>query len=142
MFAIVGWTVFTIVLVGLVADAVHAYYTTTGTAWQRLLAVGKTSATIMVARLGAIGGLALNAAIEIADLVGSPAVSAALTQYVDAKAVGYTLAVAAIVVEWSRRRTLRVEAPAPVSVGFVAPEAVELVKAPLIGQVGVTSTEK
>lgn len=133
MISTFGWIVFTIVFAGLVADAVHGYYTATGTVWERLLAVGKSSATIMVARLGAIGGFVLNALVEIADLIGSPAISSALTTYVDAKAVGYTLVAAAIVVEWSRRRTLRVEAPT-VSQSFMAPTSVELVKVPLVGQ--------
>lgn len=108
------WIIFWVVLLALVVDAVHGYVHSTGTVWDRLLAVGKDSATILVARAGAIGGLGLNAIVQVADLLGAPSVSTALTTYVNTKAVGYTLAAAALVVEISRRRTLDVPVLGPV----------------------------
>lgn len=97
-----------VILVGLVADAVHSYVTGTGNVWQRMLAVGKSSASIMSARIGMIGGFGLQAIVSVADAVSSPGVKAFVDQYINASAVGYTMIAAALIAEIARRRTLTV----------------------------------
>lgn len=97
-----------LVLVGLVVDAVHGYRTGTGSVWQKLLAVGKNSASILAARVGMLGGLGLQAIVEISDIVASPGVKAFVDQYASAKAIGWTMIAAAFISEIARRRTLTV----------------------------------
>lgn len=97
-----------VVLIGLVADAVHGYVTGTGTVWDKMLAVGKSSASILSARVGMIGGFGLQAIVSLAEVISSPTVKAFVDQYINASAVGYTMIVAAVIAEVARRRTLTV----------------------------------
>lgn len=97
-----------VVLIGLVADAVHGYVTGTGNVWDKMLAVGKSSASIMSARVGMIGGFGLQAIVSLAEVIASPGVKAFVDQYINASAVGYTMIAAAVIAEIARRRTLTV----------------------------------
>lgn len=123
-----------LVLLVLVGDAVYSFVKGGSSIKERLLAIGKSSATVAVARLGAIAGLGFDNIVSAADLLLSPSVSAAITQYVPGKAIGYTLAASAVIVEYSRRRSLRVVVDSPAS-----PFGMAVEKAPLLG---VPATEK
>lgn len=98
------WTMFWLVLIGLVADALHGYLTSTGTIGERILAVGKQSETIVVTRLAAISGLGMNAVVEIANALNAPGVALVIDKYLDPKVVGYVMVAMALVVEVARRR--------------------------------------
>lgn len=104
----VMYFVLELVLLALILDFVMGYRKGEGGTWQKFLSAGKNSASILAARVGYIGGLALQAIVEIADVVASPTVKAFIDQYVNAKAVGWTLIAAAFIAEIARRRTLTV----------------------------------
>lgn len=101
-FRIIAYTA----LVALAADFYLSYRKQEGTVWQKLLAAGKSSASILQARVAAIGGIALNGIVDIADIIGNPGLKAMIDQYINAPAVGWTMVGMAFVAEWARRRTL------------------------------------
>jgi hypothetical protein len=106
----IGATVCVIILAMLAYDAFRNYKlegAEGGGLYDRFLAIGKQSLTIAIARLGAISGLSLDLLVDVAHVISSPTVSGALSTYLpQVKAVSWTLIIAAVVVEWSRRRTM------------------------------------
>lgn len=102
----VAWSLFWLILAGLTVDAIHGYAKGTGSMWDKMLSMGKSSASILAARVGAIGGLGLQGIVEIADVVATPGVKAFVDQYINAPAVGWTMVACALVAEIARRRTL------------------------------------
>lgn len=92
----------------LVYDFVKSYRAGTGTTWQKLLAAGKGTASILQARVAAMGGLALTGLVDLADMIGNPGVKSFVDQYLGDKgpAVGWTMVACALIAEWARRRTL------------------------------------
>jgi hypothetical protein len=123
MFSIIGWIICLTLLAVLVVDAVHSYRTSDGQWRQKLLAVGKQSAVIAAARIGAIGGLVLDMVVEIANVVASPEIGTLITNNISGKAVGYTIVAAALIAEAARRRSLRTSAGVPVPLlGPVRPD--------------------
>jgi len=90
-----------------VADAVRSWRGATGTVWKKLLAVGKQSATILWARFCVLLAVLADGLIELADLVGSPAVAAAMEQHLTPSTVAAIMVAVAVISEWARRRTLR-----------------------------------
>lgn len=95
-------------LAALALDFYLSYRKTTGTVWQKLLGAGKTSASILQARVIAMGGIGLNAITDLADVIGNPALKAMIDQYINAPAVGWTMVAVAFIAEFARRRTLTV----------------------------------
>lgn len=87
-------------------DFYMSYRKTTGTVWEKLLGAGKASATILQARVAAIGGIALNGIVDLSDIIGNPSLKAMIDQYINAPAVGWTMVGMAVVAEYTRRRTL------------------------------------
>lgn len=88
-------------------------YNSTGSVWQRLLAAGKQSATILWQRIvvmltGLIGGAAW-----IADLLNAPNVGTAINTYVKPQYVAILFVASAVITELARRRTLLVQALTP-----------------------------
>lgn len=106
----VGAAICGIALLVLALDAYRSYKhegAQGGDLQDRILAIGKNSLTIAVSRLAAIGGLSVDFLIDAAHIVSSPTVSGALATYLpNVKAITWTLIIASVVVEWSRRRTM------------------------------------
>lgn len=95
-------------LAALAYDFYTSYRGATGTWRDKLLAAGKSSASIAQARIAAMGGIVLNGIVDISDMIGNPALKAMIDQYVNAPAVGWTMVAMALVAEWARRRSLKV----------------------------------
>lgn len=106
--ATIGSIVFYLVLGVLVVDAGHSFLTATGPFKERLLAIGKNSATISMARAGLIAGMSIPELIDLANVAISPEVRPFIEQVIPVKAVGWTMMVAAVIAEYSRKRTLSV----------------------------------
>jgi hypothetical protein len=87
-------------------DAVTGYIAATGTVWERLLAAGKGSATIVWSRFvvmvsGLSGGL-----VVAADYLNAPGVASAVQSVIQPQYVmAFTVAIA-VITEFARRRTL------------------------------------
>jgi hypothetical protein len=87
-------------------EIVRGYTTATGTAWQRLVAAFKGSATIFWARLNALSVAAIGTAGEIATIAGAPGVADTIKPWLAPEyMMAYTLFVL-IGAEIARRRTL------------------------------------
>ncbi len=95
------------IFIFVVVDAVRRWRGATGTASQRLLAIGRQSATVLWARFTVLVATLTDGLIELADLVGSPAVAAAIAQYLKPSTVAAIMVAVAVISEWARRRTLR-----------------------------------
>lgn len=115
-----------LVLVAVSADAIYSFVKGDGSFRDRLLAIGKSSATVAAARGGMILGLGLDTITQAADILVSPAVSGAVSQYIDIPTAKYVLVGASIIAEWSRRRSLIIVTPATIAGG-------PLEKAPIVG---------
>lgn len=89
-------------------DLVHGYWTGTGTIWERMLVAGKSSSSILAARVGLLGGTAMQMIEQFADIITSPTIKSYVDQYMNAKAVGWTLIGFAVIAEAARRRNLTV----------------------------------
>lgn len=115
-FRIVAYTALAVLLF----DFYTSYRKAEGTVWQKLLGAGKTSASILQARVFAIGGIALNGITDLSDMIGNPALKAMIDQYINAPAVGWTMVAMAFVAEWARRRRLSVPVLGTAPVGFMS----------------------
>ena len=94
-------------LVYVVVDFVRAYRTASGTLWQRLLATGRHSATILWQRFTiALAGFA-DAVVWLADLLQAPGVAEPVRSVLAPQYVAVFVVAVAIVGELARRRTLR-----------------------------------
>jgi hypothetical protein len=89
-----------------VIDAVRSYMGTTGTTWERLLAVGKQSATILWARFTVVVTAGTGGLAWVADVLNAPQVSSAITTYMSPRVVAVLMIGAALIAEIARRRTL------------------------------------
>lgn len=89
-----------------VYDFVTSYLAAPGTVWERVLASGKGSATIVWARFvvlvsGASGGL-----VMLADYLNAPGVSDAIKSVVQPQYVMIMMVAIPLITEFARRRTL------------------------------------
>ena len=99
--------VIVIIALYVIYDAVSSYASATGTVWQRFLAVGKHSATILWSRALIVFGVAVDILSQLADFLGAPGASISLQQYLDAKTLAGIMIGVAVITEYARRRTLR-----------------------------------
>src|ERR1700743_421621 len=93
----IGWIVFTFV---------HAWITATGSFWQRTLAAGKNSATIVWAKVVLIAGGLVAVLDKIAHLFGDPSLATQIQQYVTPQIVSYVMMGIMAINVWARLRTL------------------------------------
>jgi len=98
--------VFGLVLLLVIGDAIYSFVTHKGMIWQKLLAVGKNSYTILWSRGLLMFGLGIDLAAQAADFLGAPGIATALNQYLDSKTLGSIMIGIAVVNEAARRRTL------------------------------------
>src|SRR5712692_4313398 len=77
-----------------------------GTLWQKLLAVGRHSATILWARFTVAVAALADGAVWVADFLGSPQVAGAMQAHLDPRTVAAVMVAVAVVSELARRRTL------------------------------------
>ena len=94
---VVAWIVYTFL---------HAYVIEKGTFWQRTLAAGKDSATIVVAKLGILVGMLVTALDKLATAAGDPSLIGQVQPYLTPTAVGIGGSVVLALVIWARIRTL------------------------------------
>jgi hypothetical protein len=100
-------------LVYVVVDFIRAYKSASGTVWQRLLATGRHSATILWQRFTiALAGFA-DALVWLADLLQAPGVAEPIKSVLQPQYVAVFVVAVAIVGELARRRTLGPAAAAP-----------------------------
>jgi len=93
-------------LLFVVFDSIRAWRSSSGTLWQRLLAIGKQSATVLWSRFCILVAVLADALIQLADFVGSPGVAGAIQQYLKPSTVAAIMVAVAVISEWARRRTL------------------------------------
>ena len=97
-------------LVYVVIDFVRAYRVAVGTVWQRLLATGRNSATILWQRFTiALAGFA-DALVFVADLLQAPTVAETIRSVLQPQYVAVFVVLVAVVGELARRRTLTASA--------------------------------
>jgi hypothetical protein len=99
----------TAALIYLIVDAVISYRSAVGTVWQRVLAAGKQSATILWARFTIAVAALANGLIWLADLLNAPNVANAIQQFMGPKTVAAIMVTVAFVSELARRRTLNAQ---------------------------------
>jgi hypothetical protein len=89
-----------------VVDFVRSYKAASGTVWQRLLATGRHSATILWQRCTiALAGFA-DALVWLADLLQAPGVAEPIKSVLQPQYVAVFVVAVAVVGELARRRTL------------------------------------
>ena len=93
-------------VVYVVIDAVVSYRAAAGTVWQKLLAVGKESATVLWSRFTILVAGATDGLVWLADLAGQPAVAGAIQSYLKPSYVAGLMIAVAVITELARRRTL------------------------------------
>lgn len=98
LLALLAWIVF---------DAVRTYRATIGTVWDKLLAAGKDSATILWARFTVLIAALVNALVWLADVLNQPQVSIAIKTYLTPQLVAGIMIAIAFITELARRRTLK-----------------------------------
>jgi hypothetical protein len=93
-------------LVYFIFDAVRGYHSAAGSIWQRMLAAGKSSATIVWARFTVMVAAFVNCLVWLADVVNAPTVATAITTYLKPSVVAGIMVTVALITELARRRTL------------------------------------
>lgn len=104
------------VIVGIGLFAIFAYVAvifvmdfmgeTGATTWQRLLAAGKNSATILWARFTLMVSSLSGALVALASYLGEPSVGDAIKTALQPQYVLGFVILSAVITEWARRRTL------------------------------------
>jgi hypothetical protein len=87
-------------------EMVKDYRAAAGSAWQRILAAGKASATIAWARFTVIVAAFVNSLVWLADVVNAPMVASAIQTYLKPSVVAGIMVAVALITELARRRTL------------------------------------
>ena len=82
------------------------YRAAAGTVWQRLLAAGKTSATILWSRFTILTTAMSNSLVWLAGLLGAPGVEDAIKAALQPVYVAGFVVFIAVITELARRRTL------------------------------------
>ncbi len=89
-----------------IASFAMVYFTATGTGWQRLLAAGQQSATILWQRaVIALAGLSA-VLVDVAGYLGVPSIDNAIQAVLKPQYVGLFTILVAVVSEIARKRTL------------------------------------
>jgi hypothetical protein len=94
------------ILVYVVVDFVRSYRAAAGTVWQRLLASGKESATIVWQRFTIVVASLADAVVWVADLLNAPSVAEPIKSALQPQYVAAFMVAVAIIGEFARRRTL------------------------------------
>lgn len=94
------------VLAFVIMDFVREYRRTPGSVWDRAVAAGKGSATILWARFVAIVSALAALLVEFADYLNAPGVAEAIKGILQPEYVGLFMVAIAIITEFARRRTL------------------------------------
>ena len=91
-----------------VIDFIRSYRAAVGTVWQRLLATGRESATILWQRFTiALASLA-DAVVWLAELLNAPGVAEPIKSVLQPQYVAALMVTIAVVGELARRRTLKI----------------------------------
>lgn len=102
--------VFAIALAGVAGffiwEFVSDYSAAAGSAWERLLAAGKGSATIVWSRFSAIVAALAGTLSGLADWLNAPGVGEAIQSYLKPEWVALYVLGVALIAELARRRTL------------------------------------
>jgi len=94
-------------LIYVVADFLRSYWTATGNVWQRLLAAGRQSATILWQRFTIALAALADVLVWLADLFNAPGVAEPIKSVLQPQYVAVFVVAVAIVGELARRRTLQ-----------------------------------
>jgi hypothetical protein len=104
-------------LVYVAVDFVRSFRAASGTVWQRLLATGRQSATILWQRFTIALAAFTDALLWLAELLNAPGVVEPIKSVLQPQYVAVFVVAVAIVSELARRRTLPAEASAKAGVG-------------------------
>lgn len=100
-------TLIVLVIVGyVVVDFLREYRNAEGSLWNRLVAAGKGSATVLWARFTVIVGALADLLIEAASWLDAPGVADAVKALLRPEYVGAFIVAVALISEFARRRTL------------------------------------
>lgn len=124
MLKLLGLLVILVLIACIIIDFLREFATVKGSVWQRLLAAGKGSATIIWQRFLMLIGAGTAALAELADLLNAPGVADTIKSYMQPQYVAAFIIVAALIGELARWRTLKT-LPVPASApAAAAPKAV------------------
>jgi hypothetical protein len=100
-------TLIVLAIVGyVVVDFVREWRKAEGSLWDRLVAAGKGSATILWARFTIIVGALADLLVEVADWLNAPGVADGIKMVLQPEYVGAFIVAVALISEVARRRTL------------------------------------
>lgn len=95
------------ILAYVVYDFVKEYAAASGaTTWDRLLAAGKGSATILLGRLTAFGAVVVTVLVESADWLGAPGIADTIKAQLTPQMAAVFAIALPFLFEFARRRTL------------------------------------
>ena len=94
-------------LVYVVIDFIRSFRAAAGTLWQRLLATGRESATILWQRFTIALAAFTDALLWLAELLNAPGVAEPIKSVLEPQYVAVFVVAVAIVGELARRRTLK-----------------------------------
>jgi hypothetical protein len=97
---------FLVLLLAIIYSVFRDFHSAVGTVWQRLLAAGKHSATILWARFCAAVASAADAVVWVCEIINAPSVATAVQTYLKPPVVATIMVAIAIITEIARRRTL------------------------------------
>ena len=97
----VGWTV------------AQDYAAATGTPSERLLGAFRHTATLLYARLGAVGAVVFSILVSAADSIGAPGLTTFLSRWMTPETTGIAVAVILAAVAWLRTQSFGFEDKAP-----------------------------
>lgn len=89
------------------------YAAATGTLSERLLGAFRHTATLLYARLGAVGAVVFSIVLSAADSIGAPGLSAFLARWLTPETTGIAVAVILAAVAWLRTQSFGFEDKAP-----------------------------
>ncbi len=89
------------------------YVETAGSTGERLLGAFRHTATLLYARLGAVGAVLFSILVSAADSIGAPGLSAFLARWLTPETTGIAVAVILAAVAWLRTQSFGFEDKAP-----------------------------
>ena len=87
----------------IVYDFTTRYRAATGSIWERMLAAGQGTETLLWARFVALVGAVSGLLVSAADYANAPGVATAIQQFLQPEYVAIGMVAIALITEWARR---------------------------------------